>query len=75
MWRTAKSRNKRQNSIHSILVESFLFEFMWQQKHQGADFFPARVSEIDGETKKNYEEMTNTVQTPKLWVKFDYFVS
>ena len=38
-WRSAKRRNKRQCGTHRQMLDSYLCEWMWRQRHRDRDLF------------------------------------
>ena len=45
-WKSAKERNKRQNGTHRHLLDSYLCEWMWRQKHRNVDLFDRILLQI-----------------------------
>ena len=46
MWRAAKQRNKRHFGTHRPMLDSYLCEFMWRSRLQGADPFEVILAHI-----------------------------
>ena len=38
-WKSAKERNKRHNGTHRQILDSYLCEWMWDQRHSNVDKF------------------------------------
>jgi transposase-like protein len=46
-WKNAKMRNKRQHGTHRQMLDSYLCEFMWRQRHHGNnDLFSQIIADI-----------------------------
>ena len=38
-WKSGKERNKRHNGTHRQMLDSYLCEWMWRQRHRDDDLF------------------------------------
>ena len=45
-WKNAKTRNKRQHGTHRQMIESYLCEYMWRQRHRNNDLFARIIQDI-----------------------------
>ena len=45
-WKSAKERNKRHNGTHRTMLDSYLCEWMWRQRHKQLDKFDKILVDI-----------------------------
>ena len=45
-WKSAKERNKRHNGTHRTMLDSYLCEWMWRQRHKQLDKFDKILADI-----------------------------
>ena len=45
-WKSAKERNKRHNGTHRRMLDSYLCEWMWRQRHRNLDLFDQILADI-----------------------------
>ena len=45
-WKSSKERNKRHNGTHRNMLESYLCEWMWRQRHRNIDMFDQVLANI-----------------------------
>jgi hypothetical protein len=53
MWNKAKKRNRRQWGTHRQMVEGYLCEFMWRQRHMNKDLFSVLLNCIANHDSNN----------------------
>ena len=45
-WKSSKERNKRHNGTHRAMLDSYLCEWMWRQRHRQLDKFDKILADI-----------------------------
>ena len=46
LWNIAKSRNRRRWGTHRSMIDSYMCEFMWRQRHRNTDLFDRILLDI-----------------------------